>query len=208
MADRPSWQLDFPSCNQCGACCRAAGGHLGLPAKPDGSCGHLVELPGRAVCAIYEARPAFCRVGFARPLTGLSKAAYIEKQEQACSVLQDLFPPKEFPMGGGAEVNADAPRLVGPDLYEVAFSHAPPSGPEWHKTSVPGTHMPKSDLLDVMAAAEAGDVAAFEAAWLASPAASVWLEAKAAAPTLAALVGPAIARYGCGGDLASPWVTG
>lgn len=61
----------FP-CTNCGACCRVAGGHYGLPRAPDGSCANLAraEAEGREVwlCSIYETRPEVCRVGFSKPV--------------------------------------------------------------------------------------------------------------------------------------------
>ena len=48
-------------CTRCGACCRRVDLIPGFPepARPDGSCSRL--LPDNS-CAIYETRPAICRL--------------------------------------------------------------------------------------------------------------------------------------------------
>jgi Fe-S-cluster containining protein len=53
------------ACNGCGACCRQVRRvRPDWPARPDGACIHLTA-DNR--CAIYETRPAVCRVAESRP---------------------------------------------------------------------------------------------------------------------------------------------
>lgn len=64
-----STQHKFP-CTGCGSCCKRAFvlrdwfAELGIEINADGSCEHLTA-DNR--CRIYENRPTFCRVGYAKP---------------------------------------------------------------------------------------------------------------------------------------------
>jgi uncharacterized protein len=61
--------VTFP-CTRCGACCRMVGTVEGLRDldRGDGACVHLQGEPGEEHgCAIYETRPALCRVDGLRP---------------------------------------------------------------------------------------------------------------------------------------------
>jgi len=86
---RPEWQLEF-ACTSCGACCRRAYVIKDVvPVRQDGTCKHLLELGHTSRCAIYEARPNECRVGFARQGTELSVEEYLRLSAQACNGMQE-----------------------------------------------------------------------------------------------------------------------
>lgn len=84
------------ACTRCGACCRVVGAIPEMHAydRGDGACRHLTD---ENACAIYEERPALCRVDVSCPPV-LQLAEWWKRNEEACGRLRL----KVFgqPMGG------------------------------------------------------------------------------------------------------------
>ena len=77
--------MDF-LCSKCGACCRVAGGKLGLPDRGDGACGYLNK---DNTCSVYDSRPEVCRVDVMAAKSHLSKKDYYVESTKACHTLID-----------------------------------------------------------------------------------------------------------------------
>lgn len=72
-------------CTSCGACCRNIRlVHKDWPVKADGSCIHL-QADNR--CAVYETRPAVCRVVEGRP-ADIGEVEWLNANAEVCNKLQ------------------------------------------------------------------------------------------------------------------------
>jgi Fe-S-cluster containining protein len=76
------------NCTSCGACCRKIGLIPGFPTKPKPGTTECEHLTKDNRCAIYETRPALCRVDMMRP-RGLPIATWYAQNEAACRQLQE-----------------------------------------------------------------------------------------------------------------------